>query len=88
MFEVCVIVVALDRTSSMEIYRHELAHCNGWVHADQAHHGKPKQGYKSPKPPLHFVTPYKGKLVDHWVSTQEALRLCGSYGCQWFEKEK
>lgn len=81
----CMIVIAADRPSSAEIYRHELAHCNGWEHADQHHKGKPKAGYQSPKPPAKFVRPYAGKLIDHWVSTKEALRLCGSYGCQWFQ---
>lgn len=79
----CVIVVAVDRPSSAEIYRHELAHCNGWDHPD--HKGKPKKGYQSPQPPQKFIRPYAGKLVDHYVSTREALKLCGSYGCQWFE---
>lgn len=81
---VCHIVVAADRASSAEIYQHELAHCNGWEHADQNHAGKPKKGYQSPKPPAKFVKPYPN-LVDHWVSTKEALRVCGSYGCQWFD---
>jgi hypothetical protein len=82
----CVIVVAADRPSSAEIYRHELAHCNGWEHPDQ-NHGMfgPKRAYQSPKPPAKFVRPYAGKLVDHWVSTKEAVKICGSYGCQWFD---
>lgn len=80
----CVIVVAADRPSSAEIYRHELAHCWGWEHADQHHKGKPVKGYKAPKPPAKFVKPYPN-LVDQWVSTKEALRICGSYGCQFFE---
>jgi hypothetical protein len=81
----CVIVVADDRPSSAEIFRHELAHCNGWEHADQ-HHGMfgPKKGYQSPKPPAEFVKPYPN-LESHWVSTKEAMKLCGSYGCQWFQ---
>ena len=82
----CVIVVAADRPSTTEIYRHELAHCNGWKHSDQHHKGKPVKGYQSPKPPERFVRPYAGKLIDHWVTTDEALRICGSYGCQWFER--
>ena len=81
----CVIVIAADRASTTEIYRHELAHCNGWVHPDQHPKGQPRKGYKSPKPPEQFVRPYPGNLVDHWVTTDEALRICGSYGCQWFE---
>jgi hypothetical protein len=84
----CVILVAADRPSTAEIYRHELAHCNGWTHADQKHGlFGPRNGYQSPKPPAKYVKPYPGKLVDHWVSTREALRICGSYGCQWFEGE-
>lgn len=81
----CVIVVAADRPSSAEIYQHELAHCHGWEHADQNHKGKPAKGYQSPKPPVKFVKPYPN-LVDHWVSTKEALQICeGTYGCQWFQ---
>jgi len=84
MLEVCYIVVAMDRASSLEIYQHELAHCNGWQHADQ-HHGVngPRKGYKSPKPPARYVVPYKGKLIEYFVSTPDAIRMCGSYGCQW-----
>ena len=81
----CTIVVAVDRPSTMEIYHHELAHCNGWKHADQGHHGKPKQGYVSPKPPAKYIRPYKGHLDSHFVTTREALTLCESYGCQWFQ---
>lgn len=81
----CHIVVAADRPSTVEIYRHELAHCNGWTHPDQHHKGSPRKGYQSPKPPAKFVRPYAGKLVDHWVSTKEAIRICQSFGCQWFE---
>lgn len=81
----CVIVVAADRPSSSEIYRHELAHCWGWEHPDQNHKGKPVKGYQSPNPPARFVKPYPN-LVDHWVSTKEALRICGgTYGCQWIQ---
>lgn len=80
----CNIVIAVDRASAAEIYQHELAHCNGWVHPDQHHKGKPKQGYRAPKPPAKFIKPYPN-LVDHWVSTEEAVRVCGSYGCQWFD---
>lgn len=83
--QTCVIVVAKDRASTAEIYQHELAHCNGWEHPDQNHKGKPRKGYQSPKPPERFVRPYSGKFVDHWMTTKEALAICSSYGCQWFE---
>lgn len=81
----CIIVVANDRASTAEIYQHEIAHCNGWRHDDQGHDGKPRKGYKSPQPPASFIREYPGKVVDHWVTTDEAIRICGSYGCQWFE---
>ena len=85
----CVIVVAMDRASSLEIYQHELAHCNGWEHADQGHgQNGPKQGYRSPKAPVRYVVPFKGKLTTHFVSTKEAIAICQSYGCQWFEGRK
>lgn len=51
----CVIVVAKDRPSSAEIYRHELAHCWNWSHPDQHHKGKPKAGYQAPKPPAKLL---------------------------------
>jgi hypothetical protein len=81
----CHIVVAADRASTPEIFRHELAHCNGWEHPDQHHKGRPKAGYRAPKPPAKYVRPYVGKLDDQWVTTTEALKVCGSYGCQWFD---
>lgn len=84
----CIIVVAMDRSSSLEIFQHELAHCNGWVHADQAHVGRPKKGYVSPKPPVQYIVPFKGKLTVHEVSTKEAIEICQSYGCQWFVKRR
>lgn len=74
------IVVAEDRASTLEILQHELAHLAGWEHADQGHRGRPRKGYVSPKPPARFVRPVPGVIV-HWVSTAEALRICGSYGC-------
>lgn len=81
---VCHIIVADDRASTLEIYWHEVAHCNGWVHADQNHQGKPKKGYQSPKPPAKFLKPYPNLDVQ-WVTTTEALQLCGSYGCYYFD---
>lgn len=82
----CTIVVADDRPSTPEIYAHELAHCNGWTHPDQGHKGKPKKGYQSPKPPTKFVREFPGELIVHYVSTEEALRRCGSYGCFTLER--
>lgn len=80
----CHIVVAEDRASTLEIYRHELAHCHGWEHPDQGHKGKPRNGYQAPKPPAHFVKPYPN-LIVHWVDSKTALETCGSFGCQWHE---
>lgn len=81
----CHIVVADDRASTLEIYQHELAHSHGWEHPDQKH-GMfgPKKGYQAPKPPAHLVRPNPNCEVQ-WVSTPEAIRICGSYGCQWFD---
>lgn len=78
----CTIFVAKDRDSRNEIYHHEVAHCNGWVHADQNHgpEGPPK-GYKAPKPPRRYLGKYKGPFKVNWLTTEEAIKECGSYGC-------
>lgn len=80
-YPTCMITVANDRPSTPEIYWHEVAHCNGWDHPAQGHQGKPRRGYRAPKPPAEFVRDYRGTLIVRWVSTDEALAICGSYGC-------
>lgn len=80
-FPVCEIVVAADRPSAPEIYRHEVAHCNGWEHPDQGHRGRPRRGYQAPQPPAEYLHAYPGRLVVHMVPTERAVEVCGSYGC-------
>lgn len=74
----CEIVVANDRPSTAGIYWHEVAHCNGWRHAERE---TPQSGYVASIPPDEFVHDYPGQLTVRWVSTRQAIAICGSYGC-------
>jgi hypothetical protein len=84
---VCVVVFATDRPNWDEIYRHEIAHCNGWEHPVA---GPPRKGenYQAPKPPLRYLHMPDMPVITRAVKTEEALKLCDRHwGCQWFVGE-
>lgn len=82
--KMCVIVFAKDRPSWKEIYWHEIAHCNGWVHPDKPA-PRPGENYQAYKAPKRYLYLPKMMVETLAVSTHEAKKLCdGHYGCQWF----
>lgn len=80
----CVVVYSADRPSARYIKEHEIAHCNGWVHAETVGFNKP--GYQAPKPPAQYLHKPKMQVKYYALSTAEAKSYCGGHlGCQWFE---
>lgn len=84
---VCIVVFADDRPSTKEIYQHEIAHCNGWVHPKRA---APKvgQNYQAYKAPARYLHEPDMEVQAYPMSSKEAKDYCdGHWGCQWFEEE-
>lgn len=75
----CHIVVSSGTNgNAAEKFQHEIAHCNGWVHADGAH---------GLKPPAKYIHKTKMALDDQWVTLEAAQKLCdGAMACQWFDQ--
>jgi hypothetical protein len=68
----CMIVVATDRPAFAELYEHEVAHCNGWMHTEERLNGD------APvlRPPAKWRVSYEGVLYTRFGSTAEVLALC------------
>lgn len=68
------------------IYRHEIAHCNGWVHDDSLFHAKVGKGYISHPIPRKYDHAPTIAVETRGVTIKEAQKQCdGHWGCQWFE---
>lgn len=83
----CTIVVAVTGGHNpANIVKHEMAHCWGWKHPEQA---APREGqdYRPFKVPLFYrlLGNYPQRLVIiHSETEHDAMRLCGGHwGCMW-----
>lgn len=78
----CLVIISPGTNGDVrEKYLHELAHCNGWEHPDQA---APSDGkaYSAYKPPHKYLRRYRGRMKVRLVSTSRAQELCnGHYAC-------
>lgn len=89
--DTCVIVVPVGPGWNSEaIFKHELAHCNGWKHN---HYKKAvaAYGYQGEVPPRRFVHPYAGEFEARYETPADTRKFCKAvtgfpaYGCQWVE---
>ena len=68
------------------IYRHEIAHCNGWVHDDSLRDVKVGKGYVSHPIPKKYDHAPSIAVETRGVTMKEAQKQCdGHWGCMWFE---
>lgn len=76
----CHIVISSGTNgNAAEKFQHEIAHCNGWVHAEGVH---------GLKPPAKYIRKPDMALDDQWVTLAAAQKVCGgAMACQWFDNQ-
>lgn len=86
LLKVCVIVYSAGTNGDWsEKYWHEMAHCNGWEHAEKT--STFGAAYQIPKKYQYVYSgPIKTPCGERGCTVREAKKLCGGhFGCMWWE---